>query len=63
MYGRNYGQTSKKNTGSYFRRIYGIAFKKGNSTLKLKENIDSAIRDMQQKNVLPRLRKKWEIGV
>lgn len=43
----------------YSREPYGIAFKKGNSTVKLKENIDFAIKDMQQKNVIPRLRKQW----
>lgn len=46
----------------YSREPYGIAFKKGNSTIKLKENLDFAIRDMQQKNVIPRLRKNWGIG-
>lgn len=45
----------------YSREPYGIAFKKGNSTTKLKENLDYAIRDMQQKNVIPRLRKQWVI--
>lgn len=43
----------------YSREPYGIAFKKGNSTVKLKENLDYAIKDMQQKNVIPRLRKQW----
>lgn len=43
----------------YSREPYGIAFKKGKSTVKLKENLDFAIKDMQQKNVLPRLRKRW----
>lgn len=43
----------------YTREPYGIAFKKGKSTKKLKENIDFAITDMKQKNVLIRLRKKW----
>lgn len=45
----------------YSREPYGIAFKKGNSTIKFKENLDFAIRDMQQKNVIPRLRKQWII--
>ena len=45
----------------YSREPYGIAFKKGNSTIKFKENIDFAIRDMQQKNVIPLLRKQWII--
>ena len=47
----------------YSHEPYGIAFKKGNSTIKLKENLDFAIRDMQEKNVIPRLRKKWDIGI
>lgn len=45
----------------YSREPYGIAFKKGDSTVKLKENLDFAIEDLQRKNVIPRLRKKWEI--
>ncbi|MCQ2753578.1 MAG: transporter substrate-binding domain-containing protein [bacterium] len=47
----------------YSKEPYGIAFKKGSSTLKLKENLNYAIKDMQQKNILPRLRKKWGVGV
>ena len=43
----------------YSREPYGIAFKKGTSTVQLKENLDFAIKDMQRKNVIPRLRKKW----
>lgn len=43
----------------YSSEPYGVAFKKGPTTVKLKENIDFAIEDMQQKNVIPRLRKKW----
>ena len=46
----------------YSREPYGIAFKKGDSTLKLKENLDFIIEDLQRKNVITRLRKKWEIG-
>ena len=45
----------------YSREPYGIAFKKGNSTIRLKENLDFAIMDLKQKNVIPRLRRKWEI--
>lgn len=45
----------------YSREPYGIAFKKGETTVKLKENLDFAIQDMQQKNVIQRLRKKWNI--
>ena len=46
----------------YSNEPYGIAFRKGESTLKLKENLDFAIEDLQQKNVIPRLRKAWGIG-
>ena len=46
----------------YSHEPYGIAFKKGNSTIKLKENLDFAIKDLQQKNVIVRLRKKWCVG-
>lgn len=47
----------------YSKEPYGIAFKKGKSTIKLKEYIDFAIEDMQQKNVIPRLRKHWDVGI
>ena len=47
----------------YSNEPYGIAFRKGDSTLKLKENIDFAIMDMQQKNVISRLKKTWNVGV
>ena len=47
----------------YSKEPYGIAFKKGASTNKLKENLDFAIKDMQRKNVVPRLRKKWNVGI
>lgn len=47
----------------YSSEPYGIAFRKGTSTLKLKENLDFAIKDMQQKNVIPRLRKTWSVGI
>lgn len=43
----------------YSREPYGIAFKKGTSTIKLKENLDYAIKDLQQKNVILRIRKKY----
>ena len=45
----------------YSNEPYGIAFKKGDTTKKLKENLDFAIKDMKQKNVLNRLHKKWEL--
>ena len=46
----------------YSNEPYGIAFRKGESTAKLKENLDFAIKDLQQKNVIPRLRKTWGVG-
>lgn len=46
----------------YSHEPYGIAFKKSPSTVKLKENIDFVIEDLQRKNVILRLRKKWELG-
>ncbi len=45
----------------YSREPYGIAIRKGKSTKKLKENIDFAITDMKRKNVITRLRHKWEL--
>ena len=45
----------------YSKEPYGIAFKKGYSTIKLKENVDFVIEDLYRKNVLLRLRKKWGI--
>ena len=45
----------------YSKEPYGIAFKKGESTVKLKENLDFIIEDLQRKNVIPRLRHKWGI--
>ena len=30
---------------------------------KPQENLDFAIKDMQQKNVIPRLRKTWSVGI
>ena len=47
----------------YSREPYGIAFKKGDSTIKLKENLDYAIKDLKRKNVISRLRKKWNVGI
>lgn len=43
----------------YSKEPYGIAFKKGKNTDKLKENLDFAITDLQRKNVINRLHKKW----
>ena len=43
----------------YSREPYGIGFKKGKSTAKLRENVNNAIIDMKQKNVINRIHKKW----
>ena len=43
----------------YSNEPYGIAFKKGDTTIKLKENLDFAIKDMKQKGVILRLHNKW----
>lgn len=45
----------------YSKEPYGIAFKKGNSTLKFKDELDFAIDDLKRKNVINRLRKKWGV--
>lgn len=45
----------------YSKEPYGIGFRKGKSTKKLKIKIDSAINDMRQKGILLRLRNKWLI--
>jgi len=55
-------QTVKLLPKRYSKEPYGIAFKKGDTTIKLKENLDFAIRDLEQKGVLNRIRKKWKIG-
>ena len=46
----------------YSREPYGIAFRKSDTTIKFKENLDFIIEDLQRKNVIARLRKKWEIS-
>jgi len=46
----------------YSQEPYGIAFRKGDSSLKLKENLDFAIKDLEQKKVLDRLKRKWNIN-
>ena len=46
----------------YSREPYGIGFKKGRCSAKLKQNIDFAITDLRQKNVITRLRHKWGLG-
>lgn len=46
----------------YSNEPYGIAFKKSESSVRLKEELDYAIKDMQRKNIINRLRKKWGLG-
>lgn len=46
----------------YSKEPYGIAFKKGESTVRLQEELNLIIEDLQRKNVIPRLRQKWDIG-
>ena len=43
----------------YTKEPYGIAIRKGKGTVRLKENVDFAIGDMKQKNVIVRMRRKW----
>ena len=43
----------------YTREPYGIGFKKGKTTERLKQELDFAINDLKQKNVISRLHKKW----
>ena len=43
----------------YSKEPYGVAFKKGESTKKLRENVDYALKDMYRKNVIVRIHKKW----
>ena len=45
----------------YSNEPYGIAFKKGPTTKKLKENIDFAIKDMKFNGKLSQLHKKWNL--
>ena len=45
----------------YSSEPYGIAFKKGPTTKKLKENIDFAIKDMKFNGKLSQLHKKWNL--
>ncbi len=45
----------------YSREPYGVGFKKGKCSAKLKQTLDFAIIDLKQKNVINRLRKKWRL--
>ncbi len=43
----------------YSKEPYGIGFKKGKGSDKLKESLNNAILDLKQKNVITRIHKKW----
>lgn len=43
----------------YSKEPYGIGFRKGKGSDKLKKSLDDAILDLKQKNVINRLHKKW----
>jgi ABC-type amino acid transport substrate-binding protein len=43
----------------YSREPYGIGFKKGKGSDKLKEELNEAILDLKQKNVLNAIHRKW----
>lgn len=43
----------------YSREPYGIGFKKGESSARLREEVNHAIIDLNEKNVILRLHKKW----
>ena len=45
----------------YSREPYGIAFKPGKSTQRLREAVDFAITDMKNRNTILRLRRKWKL--
>lgn len=46
----------------YSREPYGIGFRKGKGSAKLKEALNNAISDLKQKNVINRLHKQWIEG-
>ena len=43
----------------YSREPYGIGFRKGKGSEKLREALDDAISDLKQKNVINRIHKQW----
>ena len=43
----------------YTKEPYGIGFRKGKGAAKMQKELDEAINDMRQKNVLYNLHKKW----
>lgn len=46
----------------YSYEPYGIAFKKGDSTIKLQEEVNYAIKELKRRNVINSLHKKWGLG-
>ena len=46
----------------YSHEPYGIAFKKGAATERLKSELDSAIKDLKRRNILFSMRKRWGLG-
>ena len=46
----------------YSNEPYGIAFKKGDSTVRLKEELDFIINDLQRRNILHSLHNKWGLS-
>ena len=43
----------------YTREPYGIAFKKGKTSKRLREEVNNAIIELNEKNVITRLHRKW----
>lgn len=43
----------------YSKEPYGIGFRKGKGSDKLKKTLDDAILDLKQKNIINKLHKKW----
>lgn len=43
----------------YTKEPYGIGFRKGQGSEKLRRNLDFALNDMKQKNILNNLHRKW----
>ena len=45
----------------YSKEPYGIAFKKGNSSIKFRNEINFILEDIKRKNIINNLRNKWGI--
>ena len=43
----------------YSREPYGIGFRQGKGSEKLKRTLDNAITDLKQRNVINRIHRKW----